>query len=161
MRLLICLLFGFVSLFSASFAMTPNESHLKGVNYLYMHVDATASLTLSSSAVQDLNDIMELQLRRGNIALKQYVANQPETNVPMVELSVDTSGAVGAGDFLLILKVYDFVTIDRNGMKTVADVYELTRAGTSSAGEKEVEAIKTALRDMMSEFVAAYKRQNP
>ena len=109
----------------------------------------------------DLNDIMELQLRRGKIDLNTYVLNQPEVNIPLIQLSIDTSSRIASGEFELIVQVRDFVTIDRNGEKTVATVYEMRRRGSSSSGSKQVEVIKAELRDMMGDFVATFREINP
>jgi len=107
----------------------------------------------------DLSDIMELQLRRGDIELRGFIANKPELNVPLVELSIDTSSRVSTGQFDLILRVRDFVTIDRNKDKTVATTFELRRTARSDANE--VETIKAELRELMAEFVAIYHTENP
>jgi len=109
----------------------------------------------------DLNDIMELQLLRGKIDLNTYVINQPEVNIPLIKLSIDTSSRIASGEFELIVQIQDFVTIDRNGETTVATVYEMRRRGSASSGSKQVEVIKAELRDMMGDFVAVFREVNP
>jgi len=109
----------------------------------------------------DLNDIMELQLLRGKIDLNTYVINQPELNIPLIKLSIDTSSRIASGEFELIVQIQDFVTIDRNGETTVATVYEMRRRGSASSGSKQVEVIKAELRDMMGDFVAVFREVNP
>jgi hypothetical protein len=104
---------------------------------------------------------MELQLRRGDVALNTYVLNQPEVNIPLIQLSIDTSSRIASGEFELIVQVRDFVTIDRNGEKTVATVFEMRRRGSSSSGSKQVEVIKAELRDLMGEFVTTFREVNP
>ena len=59
------------------------------------------------------------------------------------------------------MQVRDFGTMDRNGEKIVATVYEMRRRGSSSAGSKQVEVIKAELRDMMGDFVATFREVNP
>lgn len=143
------------------FADLDNANHLKGIRYLYMEVDTSMASDISSSEELDLNDIMELQLRRGDIELRQFVANEPSQNIPLVELIIDTVTHDASGEFELILKINDYVTIDRNGEKTVATIYEMRRlvvsTGTSS---KQMDAIKSELRDLMAGFVTVYKSQN-
>lgn len=151
-------------LISAQFATAMDEgksAHLKGMRSLYMTVDTSMAMDIQSSERLDLNDILELQLRRGKIDLNTYVMNQPEVNIPLIKLSVDTSSRIASGEFELIVQVRDFVTIDRNGEKTVATVYEMRRRGSSSSGSKQVEVIKSELRDMMGDFVTTFRDVNP
>jgi hypothetical protein len=158
----ICLLLTFlISIQFAVAADDANSAHLKGIYSLYMTVDTSMASDVQSSERLDLNDIMELQLRRGNVNLNTYVLNQPEVNIPVVELLIDTSSRIASGEFELIVRVRDFVTIDRNGEKTVATVYEMRRRGSSSSGSKQVEVIKAELRDMMSDFVETFREVNP
>ncbi|CAA6679573.1 MULTISPECIES: hypothetical protein [unclassified Lentimonas] len=158
----ICLFLSF--LLSVQFVAAANEansSHLKGIYSLYMTVDTSMATDIQLSERLDLNDIMELQLRRGDVDLNTYVLNQPEVNIPLVELSIDTSSRIASGEFELVVKVRDFVTIDRNGEKTVATVFEMRRRGSSSSGSKQVEVIKKELRDMMGDFVTTFREVNP
>ena len=158
----ICLLLSF--LISAQFAAAldeTNSAHLKGIYSLYMIVDTSMATDIQASERLDLNDIMELQLRRGDVDLNTYVLNQPEVNIPLIELSIDTSSRIASGEFELIVKVRDFVTIDRNGEKTVATVFEMRRRGSSSSGSKQVEVIKAELRDLMGDFVTVFRESNP
>ena len=146
------------------FVATADEAkhaHLKGIYSLYMTVDTSMATDIQLSERLDLNDIMELQLRRGDIDLNTYVLNQPEVNIPLVELSIDTSSRIASGEFELIVRVRDFVTIDRNSEKTVATVFEMRRRGSSSSGSKQVEVIKKELRDMMGDFVTTFREVNP
>lgn len=142
-------------------ANVEDASHLKGIRSLYMNVDTSMATDIQSSERLDFNDIMELQLRRGAIDLNTYVLNQPEVNVPLVELLIDTSSRVAAGEFHLTVRVRDFVTIDRNGEKTVATIFEMQRRGNAGSGSKQVEVIKAELRDLMAEFVSIYHDVNP
>jgi hypothetical protein len=162
MKQRICLLFVFF--LSAQFLVAAddaNSAHLRGMQSLYMTVDTSMATDIQLSERLDLNDIMELQLRRGQIQLNTYVLNQPEVNIPLIKLSIDTSSRIASGEFELIIQVLDFVTIDRNGEKTVATVYEMRRRGSSSSGSKQVEVIKAELRDMMADFVTTFREVNP
>lgn len=164
-RFMMRCIFLFLSfLFSVQFAAAVDEAtsaHLKGIYSLYMTVDTSMAADIQSSERLDLNDIMELQLRRGNVALNTYVLNQPEVNIPLIQLSIDTSSRIASGEFELIVQVRDFVTIDRNSEKTVATVFEMRRRGSSSSGSKQVEVIKAELRDMMGDFVRTFREINP
>lgn len=158
----VCLFLSF--LISAQFAVAANDAnsaHLKGMYSLYMTVDTSMATDIQSGERLDLNDIMELQLRRGQIDLNTYVLNQPEVNIPLIKLSIDTSSRIASGEFELIVQVLDFVTIDRNGEKTVATIFETRRRGSSSSGSKQVEVIKAELRDMMGDFVTTFREANP
>lgn len=161
MRRLCLFLLLLLSIQSVAMAEEANNAHLKGIYSLYMTVDTSMATDIQLSERLDLNDIMELQLRRGNIDLNTYVLNQPEVNIPLVELSIDTSSRIASGEFELIVRVRDFVTIDRNKEKTVATVFELRRRGSSSSGSKQVEVIKKELRDMMADFVTTFREVNP
>ena len=158
----ICLILSL--LVSVPFAAAMNDAsnaHLKGMYSLYMMVDTSMANDVKASERLDLNDIMELQLLRGKIDLNTYVINQPEVNIPLIKLSIDTSSRIASGEFELIVQIQDFVTIDRNGETTVATVYEMRRRGSASSGSKQVEVIKAELRDMMGDFVAVFREVNP
>lgn len=142
-------------------ANVEDASHLKGIRSLYMNVDTSLAKDIQSAKRLDLKDIMELQLRRGAIGLNTYVMNQPDVNIPLVELSIDTSSRVAAGEYHLTLRVRDFVTIDRNGEKVVATVFEMHRSGSTGSGSKQDEVIKAQLRDVMTDFVAIFREANP
>ena len=136
-------------------------SHLKGIYSLYMTVNTTLAMEIESTERLDLNEIMELQLRRGDIDLNTYVVNRPEVNVPLVELLIDTSSHLDSGEFEMVLRVHDFVTIDRNGEQAVAVVFEMKRRGGSNSGARQVEAIKAELRNLMGDFVTTFREANP
>jgi hypothetical protein len=149
-------------LFSSQFLLageSADAAALRGLYTLHMNLDTTMASELPSSERLDLNDIMELQLRRGAIELKPYVLNQPEVNIPLIELSIDTSRIVASGQFELVLRVRDFVTVNRNNEKIVATIFEIRRSGSSNS--KHVEVIKAELRDLMGDFVAVFREANP
>jgi len=124
-----------------------------------MNIDTSFATEVTAMERLDLSDIMELQLRRGEIELRSFIANKPELNVPLIELSIDTSNRVSTGQFDLVLRVRDHVTIDRNKDKTVATTFELRRTARSDANE--VDTIKAALRELMAEFVVIFRQENP
>ena len=158
MRYLLCLL-PLILCLQSQLAAVENATHLRGINFLYMNIDSSFATEVTSMERLDLNDIMELQLRRGDIELRSFIANKPELNVPLVELSIDTADRVSTGQFELVLRVRDHVTIDRNKDKTVATTFELRRRARSDANE--VETIKAELRELMAEFVTIYHSENP
>ena len=157
MRYLLCLLPLLVCLQSSLFA-AENASHLRGINFFYMNIDSSFATEVSAMERLDLSDIMELQLRRGDIELRSFIANKPELNVPLIELSIDTSNRVSTGQFDLVLRVRDHVTIDRNKEKTVATTFELGR--TARANANEIDTIKAELRELMSAFVMIFRQEN-
>ena len=157
MRHILCILSLFICLQSSLFA-EKNASHLRGINFLYMNIDSSFTSEVTAMERLDLSDIMELQLRRGNIELRSFIANKPELNVPLIELSIDTSNRVSTGQFDLVLRVRDHVTIDRNKEKTVATTFELGR--TARANANEIDTIKAELRELMSAFVMIFRQEN-
>lgn len=140
-------------------AAQENPSHLRAINFLYMHIDTTLAAEVTSTERLDLSEIMELQLRRGNIELRTFIANEPELNVPLIELSIDTATKTSSGQFDLILRLHDHITIDRNREKTVATVFEMRRTARSDINE--VDAMKSELRQLMADFVSIFHQQNP
>lgn len=144
--------------FQSQLAAVENATHLRGIHFLYMNIDTSFATEVTAMERLDLSDIMELQLRRGDIELRNYIANKPDLNVPLVELSIDTSDRAATGQFDLILRVRDYVTIDRNKDKTVATTFELRRRARADANE--VEIIKAELRELMAEFVTIFHSEN-
>ena len=157
MRHIICIFSLFICLQSSLLA-EENASHLRGINFLYMNIDSSFASEVTAMERLDLSDIMELQLRRGDIELRSFIANKPELNVPLIELSIDTSNRVSTGQFDLVLRVRDHVTIDRNKEKTVATTFELGR--TARANANEIDTIKAELRELMSAFVMIFRQEN-
>lgn len=153
--LLICSQFQLVAQDTAQ----SNTGHLRGINFLYMNIDSSFATEVTGSERMDLSDIMELQLRRGEIELRTYIANKPDLNVPLVELSIDSADRVSTGSFELVLRIRDHVTIDRNKEKTVATIFEIRRS--ARADVNEIDTMKSELRELMAEFVAVYRQQNP
>lgn len=152
----------FIPLFVCSqlpLSAQENVSHLRGINFLYMNIDTSFATGVTASERMDLSDIMELQLRRSEVDLRTYIANKPGLNVSLVEFSIDTSNRVSSGNFDLVLKVRDHVTIDRNKEKTVATIFEMRRA--ARADVNEIDTMKAELRELMAEFVTVYRQQNP
>ena len=158
MRHILSILSLFICLQPSLFA-EENASHLRGINFLYMNIDSSFASEVTAMERLDLSDIMELQLRRGDIELRSFIANKPELNVPLIELSIDTSNRVSTGQFDLFLRVRDHVTIDRNQEKTVATTFELGR--TARANANEIDTIKAELRELMSAFVMIFRQENP
>ena len=142
-------------------AEVKNKSHLEGIRHLYMNLVVEGAPDITSGQKLDLSDIMELQLRRGGIDLKTYVLNQPESNVPLVELTVNAEGRKTSGAFELVLRVRDHVTIDRNGERTVATTFVMRREGRADGSASEVRAIKAELRGLMGDFVEIFREVNP
>jgi len=138
-----------------------NEGHLKGIRYVHMNVDTSEAAGIKPSDQLDLSDIVELQLRRAEIDLRPFVMNEPEGNIPLVLVKIDTNSRASVGEFELVLEVHDFVTIDRNNETTVATIFEMKRRAAGATGSAQIEAIKSELRDMMTEFTTIFRRQNP
>jgi len=157
MRYLLCLLPLLVCL-QSSLSAEENASHLRGINFFYMNIDSSFATEVTAMERLDLSDIMELQLRRGDIELRSFIVNKPELNVPLIELSIDGSNRVSTGEFDLVLRVRDYVTIDRNKEKTVATTFELIR--TTRANANEIDTIKAELRELMTAFVAIFRQEN-
>lgn len=124
-----------------------------------MRIDKTFDDEVTASERLDLSEIMELQLRRGAVSIRPFIANSPESCVPIVVLSIDTSDRLRTGEFDLVLRVQDHVTINRNQTEVVATTFELRRTGRAESDE--VETIKRVLRELMAEFVDIYREQNP
>jgi hypothetical protein len=89
MRYLLCLLPLLVCL-HYPLSAAENASHLRGINFFYMNIDRSIATEVTAMERLDLSDIMELQLRRGDIELRSFIANKPELSVPLIELSIDT-----------------------------------------------------------------------
>ena len=146
---------------SAQFTPLENASNLKGINYLYMNINTSLAGDISNAEKLDLSDIMELQLRRADINLRPYVINAPTENVPLVELLIDSKSSRGLGDTELILRVYDFVTIERNKTRTVATTFRMSRSSQVKGSANGIDVLKSDLRALMADFVDVFTEQNP
>jgi hypothetical protein len=146
----------------ALLAQTPDDARatlLKGINHIYINVDTSLAPKITSSERLDINDIVELSLRRADIALRPYVVNAPESNVPLLEVSIKNAQSRGGDSYEINLRVHDYVTIDRNKERTIATIFEMSRETIPSAGDTG--ALKLKLRDLMADFVSVFSKQNP
>lgn len=143
----------------AQSSQDEDAANLKGINHIYMNVDTSLAPKITSSERMDISDIVELQLRRGNILIRPFVVNAPESNVPLLEVVIKTVQGRGGDSYALILRVHDYVTIDRNKERTIATIFEMQRETLPSSGDTD--SVKSQLRDLMSDFVAAFSKQNP
>ena len=150
---------GLSFLLQAQLRAAEDNSHLRGIHFLYMQIDESFDDEVTAMERLDLSDIMELQLRRGKIDIRQFIANRPELCIPVVELSIDTSRRLKTGQFDLVLKVRDKVMVNRNQRQAVATTFELRRSGR--ADSNEVATIKAELRELMAQFVTIFREQNP
>lgn len=142
-------------------AQTDNIDNLRGMSGLFWNVNTAQVSGLNSSERMDLNDIVELQLRRGAITLKPYILNQPDQNVPLLEISIAINSHTGPDQIEVSLRVFDHATIERNQQRTIAKTYELVRTKSVTKSSEAVEIIKAELREIMTEFVNIYKQANP
>jgi len=142
-------------------AQTDNVDNLKGMDGIYWRVDTSYAQDISSSERMDLNDIVELQLRRGAITLKPFILNQPNQNIPLLEITVQTVSSTGPDQVMISLKVLDYATIERNSQRTIAKTFELERSTKVNSSSEEADIIKSELREIMAEFVSVYKQANP
>lgn len=143
----------------AQSSQSENAANLKGINYIYMNVDTSLASGITPSERMDISDIVELELRRENITIRPFVVNAPKTNVPLLELTVKPVKLRGGDSYELILRVHDYVTIDRNKEKTIAVIFEMRRETVPSASD--IASLKAKLRELMGDFVAAFSQQNP
>ena len=142
-------------------AQTDNVDNLKGMDGIYWRVDSSYAQGITSSERMDLNDIVELQLRRGAITLRPFVLNQPSQNIPLLQIDVSTISNTGPDQIEISLKMLDYATIERNSQRTIAKTFELSRSSKTSSGSEEIDIIKSELREIMAEFVGLYKQANP
>lgn len=140
-------------------AEKASYEHLHGIHFLYMQIDESLDKEITAMERLDLSDIMELQMRRREIDIRPFITNQPERCVPVVVLSIDTSDRLKTGEFDLVLQLRDRVTIKRNKSEVTATTFELRRTGR--ADSNEVATIKQVLRELMADFVDAFREQNP
>lgn len=131
---------------------------LKGITYLYMNVDTSLAPSITNSERMDISDIVELQLRRANIPLRQYVVNDPGSSVPLLEVTVKDARARGGDSYEIILRMHDYVTVDRNKERTTAVIYEMTR--DTLPATDDIDSLKIKLRELMGDFVAIFQKHN-
>ncbi|MGB0257983.1 MAG: hypothetical protein ACPGES_04965 [Coraliomargarita sp.] len=142
-------------------AQTDNVDNLKGIDGIYWRVDSSYAQDITSSERMDLNDIVELQLRRGAITLRPFILNQPNQNIPLLQIEVSTISNKGPDQIQIALKVFDHAVIERNSQRTIAKTFELKRSTKAGSGSEESDIIKSELREIMAEFVSLYKQANP
>lgn len=138
---------------------SEDAANLKGINFVHMNVDTSLAPKITVPERMDISDIVELQLRRETIAIRPFVVNAPDSNVPLIEVAIKPAQSRGGDSYKLVLRVRDYVTIDRNKERTIATIFEMQRETLPSSGD--IDSLKSKLRELMGDFVAAFSKQNP
>jgi hypothetical protein len=135
--------------------------NLTGLSGLHMNVLTTGYQDTDLDLRQDISDLVELELRRAEIDIFEFVANEPEGNIPLLELIVDVERLSGRNTFSLRLSVQDYVIIRRNNIRITATVFEMERSGTTPSEDILAREVKNTVRAIMADFTEAFREVNP
>ncbi|MDR0536036.1 MAG: hypothetical protein LBG65_06800 [Puniceicoccales bacterium] len=132
---------------------------LRGISYF--HIDVTSSTNANDEAElrNELRDIIELELRRQNLAVRALSPTDVAENaLPFLRLNLKWERAMGRTDCVLELSVSDKVQILRNKEQIPAVIFEVRRTVGILTEQTAARDVKGRSRDLVREFVRGLKK---
>jgi hypothetical protein len=137
-----------------------NYSRLRGVPYFYLEVTSGGTSPDEAELRSELRDLIELDLRRNNIAVRVLSPTVSEAETPVLRLNLKWERGSGRGDCLLELSVLDKVQIVRNREQINATIFEVRRPVNILTDQTAGRDIKGRTRDLLKEFCSGFRRAN-
>lgn len=141
----------------------PAYSRLRGITHFYIEVTSTGGAANEGELRNELRDLIELELRRANIAVRVLAPTDSADVAPVLHLNVrlDRTGGTGRAECVIELNVRDRVSIVRNKEQINAIIFELRRPVGVFAEQGFARDAKNRTRDLMAEFLKGMKKNNP
>lgn len=134
---------------------------LRGINQLYLEVALTDGAKAEDSELRgELRDVIELELRRAGILLRESSVTDPTSRSPLLRLEVKFDRGLGRFAARLNLGVSDQVTVTRNREVLLAEVWALERTASSAVETGLPREVRQKARDMTADFLSALRKSN-
>ena len=137
-----------------------NYSRLRSAPYFFLEVTSSGMAADEAELRSELRDLMELDLRRNNIAVRVLSPTATETETPVLRVNLKWARGSRRGDCLLELSVLDKVQIVRNREQINATIFEMRRPVNILTDQTAVRDIKGRTRDLLKEFCNGFRRVN-
>lgn len=134
---------------------------LRGIDRLYLEVAVTDGARPEDADLRgELRDVIELELRRAGILLRDASLSEPGSRSPALRLEVKFDRGAGRFAARLNLGVSDQVTVTRNREVLLAEVWSIERSTSSAVDSGLAREVRQRARDMTVEFLAALRKAN-
>ena len=133
---------------------------LRGISFLFIDVRANDLRTEDGDLRNELRDVMELELRRNNIAPKESPMVPNEAHVPLLTIEIRFDRALGRSAADIELSIRDTATVVRNNEKVMAVTYLQVRRAIAPSDAALPREIKARARDLVIELIDGLKKAN-
>ncbi|MGA0134405.1 MAG: hypothetical protein ACO3ND_08635, partial [Opitutales bacterium] len=106
---------------------------LRGITFLFIDVKVNELRSEDGDLRGDLRDVVELELRRNNIAPKEAPLSPADTAVPLLVIEVKFDRALGRSAADIELSIRDTATVVRNNEKVLAVTYSQVKKAMSAS----------------------------
>ncbi len=134
---------------------------LRGINQLYLEVAVTDGARPEDAELRgELRDVIELELRRAGVLLRDGAMADPSSRSPALRLEVKFDRGAGRFAARLNLAVKDQVTVTRNREVLLAEVWASERSTSATLDTGLSAEVRRRARDMTVDFLAALRKAN-
>jgi hypothetical protein len=142
-------------------AVDNRNAVLRGINQLYLEVAVTDGGRPEDADLRsELRDVIELELRRAGILLRDGAGTDPALRSPTLRLEVKFDRGAGRFAARLNLGVSDQVTVTRNREVLLAEVWSVERSTSAAVDTALPREVRQKARDMTTDFIAALRKTN-
>ncbi len=132
---------------------------LRGVNFFFIDVKLNDTRIEDGDLRTELKDVIELELRRTNIAPKESPVPS-ETSVPMLTIEVKFDRGLGRAAADIELTVRDTATIVRNNEKVLAVTYSSVKRALPASDANLTREVKGRTKELVTELIEGMRKAN-
>lgn len=134
---------------------------LRGINFLFIDVKVSDQRAEDGDLRAELRDVIELELRRNNVAPKEAPLAPTEATVPLLTVDVRFDRALGRSAADIELSIRDTATVVRNNEKVLAVTYTQVRKALAASDTALPREVKSRTRELVSELIDGLRKANP
>ncbi len=133
---------------------------LRGITFLFIDVKVSDLRTEDGDLRTELRDVVELELRRNNVAPKEAPMVPNESTVPLLTVDVRFDRALGRSAADVELSIRDTATVIRNNEKVLAVTYLQVKKAVAASDTALPREVKARARDLVAELIEGLRKAN-
>ncbi len=133
---------------------------LRGISFLFIDVKVSDQRTEDGDLRAELRDVVELELRRSNVAPKEAPMIPNETTVPLLTVEVRFDRALGRSAADIELSIRDTATVIRNNEKVMAVTYAQVKKAVAASDTALPREVKARARELVTELIEGLRKAN-
>ncbi|MFM2130864.1 MAG: hypothetical protein ACO268_04890 [Opitutales bacterium] len=133
---------------------------LRGINYLFIDVKVNDQRSEDGDLRAELRDVVELELRRNNVAPKEAPMAPNESHVPLLTIEVRFDRALGRSAADIELSIRDTATVVRNNEKVMAVTYTQVKKAMAPSDSALPREVKARARELVTELIDGLRKAN-